>query len=344
VKLASSCDSCVANVCAKDGYCCRTKWDQQCVNEVGTYCSSNYCSGNAPDMSAPPDLSGGGGGGSGGGGGGGGSGGPVGPNGGNVTFLHFGMTGDTRPPSCEDTAGYPTAVINAIADAFEAQGAQFALDLGDHMYVCNNSLPTADAQMSLYMTAIARFKATWFMTMGNHECYGGLCAPSSTNANYVSYMKALSPIAKLPYYSFDVGTSKGLARFVIVADNAWDSAQATWLENTLADADGKATYTLVARHHPEGDSSVSTNSASMAIIRKHKFALFLSGHSHLYNHMTTDNGRDIVLGIGGAPLIAGGAFHGYALVDQQPDGQLKVTVYDLSKPSPVDTWSVGPNQ
>jgi hypothetical protein len=42
--LTKSCDSCVSKVCAKDSYCCGTKWDAQCVREVGTYCgSSNSC-------------------------------------------------------------------------------------------------------------------------------------------------------------------------------------------------------------------------------------------------------------------------------------------------------------
>src|SRR5581483_9528742 len=115
------------------------------------------------------------------------------------------------------------------------------------------------------------------------------------NANYLAFMSALAPISQSPYYSIDVNTSMGLATIVFIADNSWDSAQATWLDQTLATADSKATYTIVVRHHPEGDSSVSTNGDSMTIVRKHKFALFLTGHSHLYKHMTTDNGRDLVM-------------------------------------------------
>ena len=34
----------------------------------------------------------------------------VGLQGGSVELLHFGISGDTRPPNCEDTAGYPTAM------------------------------------------------------------------------------------------------------------------------------------------------------------------------------------------------------------------------------------------
>ncbi len=282
-----------------------------------------------------------------GGGGGGGAGGTsttaIGPTGGTVTLLHFGITGDTRPPNCEDTAGYPTSVITTIAQEFEKLGLAMALDLGDHMYVCNNDLSIATTQMGIYMNAIKSFTGTWFMTMGNHECTGTPCLPGSGNANYVSYMKALAPISKLPYYTLDVQTSLGLVTFVVIADNAWSSAQATWLEATLAAADTKAKYTIVARHHPEGDSTVSTNATSVQIIRNHKFALFLTGHSHYYKHMTTDGGRDLVMGTGGAPLIAGGAFHGYALIDQQADGHLKVTVYDIGN-ALQDSWSVGPNQ
>src|SRR5207302_1044865 len=118
--------------------------------------------------------------------------------------------------------------------------------------------------------------------------------------------------------------------FVTVAVNAWDQTQSTWLEGVLSDADAQSKYTLVMRHHPEGDTSVSTNTTSMALIRRHKFAMFLSGHTHTYHHMTTDSGRDLVIGLGGAPLVAAGAtYHGYAVIDQQPSGTLQVTVYDL---------------
>jgi hypothetical protein len=37
-KLGKSCDSCVSQICAQDSYCCSNKWDQQCINEVGSVC------------------------------------------------------------------------------------------------------------------------------------------------------------------------------------------------------------------------------------------------------------------------------------------------------------------
>ncbi len=37
-KLTSSCDTCAQTICAYDPYCCSTKWDSQCVGEVGSFC------------------------------------------------------------------------------------------------------------------------------------------------------------------------------------------------------------------------------------------------------------------------------------------------------------------
>ena len=273
--------------------------------------------------------------------------GPVGPHGGTVDLLHFGITGDTRPPNSGPMTAsnpYPTMVMNSIVDQMNVHAVQFGLDLGDHMYSSSRTnLPLATQEMNLYLSSVSRLGKIWFMTQGNHECYGGACYAGSTNGDYVAFMNALAPISSTPYYTFDVTTSLGLATFVIIADMSYDSVEATWLEQTLANADLKANYTIVVRHHPEGDSSVSTNQAEMQVVRQHKFSLFLSGHNHLYKHMTVDGGRDIILGTGGAPLIAGGAFYGYAIIDQQTSGQLVVTVYDINSATPVDTWSVGPN-
>lgn len=38
VKLVASCDPCVKTICAADAYCCNTKWDGICVQEVASLC------------------------------------------------------------------------------------------------------------------------------------------------------------------------------------------------------------------------------------------------------------------------------------------------------------------
>jgi hypothetical protein len=40
-KLSSSCDSCAANICSLDSYCCAVKWDSQCVGEVSSICGES---------------------------------------------------------------------------------------------------------------------------------------------------------------------------------------------------------------------------------------------------------------------------------------------------------------
>jgi hypothetical protein len=37
--LESSCSSCTTEICTSDSYCCDTKWDAQCVDEVSSICS-----------------------------------------------------------------------------------------------------------------------------------------------------------------------------------------------------------------------------------------------------------------------------------------------------------------
>ena len=282
----------------------------------------------------------------------------VGPHGGSVPLLHFGATGDTRPGTseAEGVIDYPSAIINGIATQLKAREVQFVVDLGDHM---NNwhDLTAAQEMMAKYESAMKLYGNTWFMTMGNHECdmpYPINCVPfagqpGSTAVNFLTYLNALkgTGVSSLPWYSFDVQTSLGLARFVVIADNAWCPEQQAWLESTLTAADTQAVYTLVLRHHPPDDGGAPGEISQ--IVRQHKFALYMTGHAHMYQHLTTDSGRDLILGTGGAPLqnvskIPGAhAINGYVVVDQQANGQLAISVFDSVTDTLVEGWSVGPN-
>ena len=268
--------------------------------------------------------------------------GAVGLGGGTVERLWFATTGDTRPGNCDATADYPRETVKRIAASMKALNVQFALDLGDHMFVCNRSVPEAQTQMGYYMEAVALGPQTFFMTMGNHECGSGTCLPGSTNstdANFKTYLAALN--RPKPWYSFDVAltASPGLARFVVVADDSWNAEQAAWLESTLAEADSKAKYTIVARHHPIASSNTG-NPETVATILRHKYSLILTAHSHTYSHSTTlYGGRTVVIGLGGAP---GSYAPGFATVLEQTDGKLSFVLRDVNG-NPMGTpWSVGP--
>jgi hypothetical protein len=266
--------------------------------------------------------------------------GSVGLDGGTVDRLWFATTGDTRPHNCDDTASYPKAAIAQIAGAMKALRVQFTVDLGDHMYVCNGDDAEAATQMGLYTTAIASGPSTWWMTMGNHECgnntYPYSCFVGGTHdANFAAYMSALK--RPQPYYFTDVHTSSGLARFVMIADDSWDAAQSAWLSSTLSDADARAKYTIVARHHPVQGTRTGAVEI-LNILRAHRLSLILTAHNHDYEHdLSTWGGRSTVVGLGGA-----GYDWGFATVLQNPDDTLTFVQRDANG-NPVGVpWSVSP--
>jgi len=273
-------------------------------------------------------------------------GGPVGPTGGTVDRLYFGFTGDTRPAQCGGT--YPKTIIDNIFTLMKGNGVQFALDQGDHMFNCGSgasATAAAKTQMGYYTSAAALLGKTVFMTMGNHECTGessSLCTLSSYggNANYTAFMDALAPVAAKPYYRFDVMTKTGLAVFLVVADDVWDSAEQSWLTTQLTDADAHAKYTFVTKHHPDGNTDHPEFQAIYDLVRQHKYTLFLTGHSHLFKRQSNDP-RAMVIGCGGAPL-AGGTFWGYGTALQGTDDRIYVTIHDQSTGNIVQSFDVAP--
>lgn len=268
----------------------------------------------------------------------------MGRDGGAVDRLWFAVTGDTRPPSCDESDLYPRKAIAEIAASMKALRVQFALDLGDHMYVCNGSRAEAEQQMGFYMTAVAAGPSTFFMTLGNHDCGSTFarrgpasgCFPGSGDANFRAYLAALG--RPLPYYAIDVTTAAGLARFVFVADDAYDAVQADWLERTLADADARARTTVIARHHPMGGPR-SGNPEIVQTIERHRYTLLLSAHLHTYAHGRDHGGRAAILGLGGAPSSSP---PGFATVLEHADGSLTFTPRDAQGQPVRSAWTVGP--
>lgn len=265
-------------------------------------------------------------------------------------LLRFAFTGDTRPGSADDVANYPTQVVQQIVASMSTKDVAFALDTGDHVKI-GKSDTVSDAQryanqmMQLYTGATGALGKPWYLTMGNHECWDNknLCDNSDAVLQiFMGYVQQQLGTVE-PYYTFDVQTPRGVATFVFVADTAWDATEATWLESALSHGDGSA-YTIVAKHVPSTNTSdFSTNADEMAIIEAHKFALLVDSHAHLYSH-SGEGGREVTLGLGGAPLANQAVdSYGYGLVEQQADGTLKVTEYDAALDAPKDSFVVGPN-
>src|ERR1041384_4472793 len=94
-----------------------------------------------------------------------------------------------------------------------------------------------------------------YRSRSTDECHiytASNCASVNTDGitnNYTAFMtKMLAPIGQsLPYYTirFDASDGSYTAKLVVIAANAWDATQATWLTQQLAQP---TTYTFVVRH------------------------------------------------------------------------------------------------
>jgi hypothetical protein len=268
--------------------------------------------------------------------------------GGTVDRLFFGYTGDTRPSAT--STSYPSqlqSVINNIYTQMGTRGVEFALDGGDHMEASTST--EASTQMGNYITAIGKLGKPVFMTMGNHECSksfttdcgGGEVNTDTKGAAFMSALKSTIGATE-PYYRFDVNTNSGKAVFIVIADDAWDSTQSTWLDAQLTDADTNAKYTFVSKHHPDGNTDQAVFQTIYNTVTSHKYTLFMTGHSHEYKQQWTDS-RAVVMGLGGAPFDnPKQMWWGYFTAMQCSDDNIYVTVYDESTGNIQDSWSVSP--
>jgi len=289
-------------------------------------CVPAACSGSTPDAGKPVDA---------------GTGtvdaGPVtaqiGPNGGTESKLYFGIIGDTRPPFIDDTAGYPNTTINKLyADlAAQSPAPPFIVTTGDYVFAKAFGTQAAP-QFKLYNAARSKYAGVVFPALGNHECTGATTSNCGTGnvdgitTNYSQFMSAmLAPIGKTkPYYVVNVNAADAswTAKFVFVAANAWDTTQATWLSQTLAQA---TTYTFIIRHEPAEANTAPGVTPSEQIMAQHPYTLAITGHTHTYSHYLK---RQIVVGNGGAPLTTAGNF-GFALITQLPNKSIQVDMLDM---------------
>jgi hypothetical protein len=258
--------------------------------------------------------------------------GSVGADGGTLSRLLFAVVGDTRPATVDDTGGYPTAIVTALYAGIRSLSPRPAMVLstGDYMFAASppHGDSQAGAQLDIYLQARAAFPGLLFPALGNHECTGatssncGVGAADGVTANYAAFVeKMLAPIGKAqPYYAIDVAAADATwnAKFVIVAANAWSTAQEAWLEATLAKP---TTYTFVVRHEPASATSAPGVGPSEAVMARHPYTLAIVGHSHTYAHDRATP-RQVLIGNGGAPLTS--KDYGFAMFSQRADGAIDV--------------------
>src|SRR5262249_30881698 len=76
-----------------------------------------------------------------------------GPGGGLIDELRFAVVGDTRPANLDDTAGYPTAIVQQIFTDVEAESPHptFAVTTGDYMFAATSGAAVGP-QLDLYLS------------------------------------------------------------------------------------------------------------------------------------------------------------------------------------------------
>ena len=262
-----------------------------------------------------------------------------------VNELVFAVVGDTRPPSPDDTANYPSAIITKIYQdiATENSNPVFAVGTGDYMFASTSGSEQVP-QLDKYMSARGNFSGPFYPAMGNHECTGATdsnCGQGNrdgvtTNMTEFIHMMLEPNGVNSPYYVENIKANDGswTAKFVFVACNAWSSTQASWLDSQLAQA---TTYTFVVRHESASAVSGTPCSQSQSIITSHPLTLLIVGHTHEYRHESFDH--EIIVGNGGAPLTSG-TNYGYVIVSRSSSGTLTVTAYDYMTHAMLDTFSI----
>lgn len=256
-----------------------------------------------------------------------------------VERLYFAVIGDTRPNAVDDTAHYPTDIIQKIFSGIEGLSPrpQFALGTGDYQFSSAFSRE-GQKQLDLYRQAASGFTGELFAAMGNHECTGrtGSNCTGRGNNTYRAYMGTLvQPVGQaLPYYSVPLESldSSWTAKVVMIACNAWTPAQRDWLATELA---RPTTYTFVVRHEPSSYTTAPCMADTEQLLAQHPYTLLILGHEHTFKRLGT---REVVVGTGGAQL-KDDVPYGFATVEQVTDG-FRVTQYDYATALPVSSFTV----
>ena len=261
--------------------------------------------------------------------------------------LSFAIVGDTTPPTEDDTAGYPTAIITKIWQDIEAASPRpaFAVATGNYMFANPAHMPgTQAAQLTDYMSARAAFSNLLFPVMGNDECdgatmdncyacgtactsIGGACVRGSCQTpNLTAFLSTLlTPIGEsLPYYAIHINGT----------NNAWLTSQLST----------STTYTFVVRN----EGTIATTAPCLSgtgadnaqtIMEQHPYTLLIAGHTHTFAYYA--NEKQLIVGNGGAPLT-GNVNYGYVIARQQANGTMLFTEYDYATNAANSTFTVVP--
>jgi hypothetical protein len=227
---------------------------------------------------------------------------------GEVRFVALGDAGEGNEAQA--------AVGQMIATVCEERGCDFALYLGDNFYDVGVSSADDVQFETKFQTPYEPVDLTFHITLGNHD-YGTLGNEWAKAAYYLEY-SAANPKFSLPseYYSFQAEH----AHFVSLDTNRvfWSyelDAQRQWLKQDLAGLSG---WKIAFGHHPyisNGEHGNAGNYEGLGGIFGGgnvrdffeeevcgKFDVYISGHDHSRQWLTSDCGTEFILSGAGAKL------------------------------------------
>ena len=203
-------------------------------------------------------------------------------------------------------------VARALAKRNEQEHFDLGISLGDNFYRCgigNNSDPR---WTSRWENLYAPLSIPFFASLGNHDyghplilCPGRKASPAA-EVSRTEYSKSWRMPAR--YYTFVAGS----ARFIAIDTEGWSPAQFAWLSNTLKTTANEpdVKWRIVYGHHPMYTSGVHLNQRRIAALRRQltplfketKVDLYIAGHDHDMEHLTSDGVEYLICGAGGAKL------------------------------------------
>ncbi len=215
-----------------------------------------------------------------------------------VTPVRFIAVGDTGTGDVNQQA-----VADVILAQCQLEGCDFVLLLGDNFYDSGVTSVDDPLWQTAFEIPYADFSIPFYPVLGNHDMLGNAQAEIDYSSNSSKWVMSDR------YYVVSEPVTNPLIDFFALDSNNFDSTQASWLEQALAQS--TSTWKVIYDHHPlysngpHGDDHAGLSATLVPLICG-KINFILSGHDHDKEHLigTTDHCsfNQIVLGTGGREL------------------------------------------
>lgn len=214
-----------------------------------------------------------------------------------VSFISFGDWGSGSENQ--------QAVATAIKNFCNEETCEFVLTLGDNFYNSGVTNVTDPQWEEKYRNIYGDLNLPFYAALGNHDAGGNIQA----QIDYSELDSSWHMPATCYSFIWPEASNPPLAEFFIFHSTDFDEEEQNCLSRALAGS--QATWKLLAMHHPiysnsdHGNDDVGNNEELLPIICN-KVDLVLSGHDHVFSHLSSDEDgcpiEQLIIGNGGKSL------------------------------------------